>query len=280
MEYTELFIKMDADEQSREVVIALLADLGYESFMEDPQGLKAFLPSSAFDEETLIQLRHQLSNTIPFSYEYKLIPDQNWNAVWESNYDPVLIDGKVGIRAPFHSAPEAADYDIIIEPKMSFGTAHHPTTAMMVKHLLDHSVKQQNVLDMGCGTSVLAILASMQGAHAVDAVDNDEWAYENSLENVARNHCTNITVSLNDAAFFTEKHQNFYDTILANINRNILLQDLNKYAAALNPGGKLIMSGFYESDLKLVDKEAKKYGLILDRKKVEKDWCAATWYLK
>lgn len=273
MEYTELKLIVNEDTQQREALMAYLADLDYESFSEENDVLLAYIPTSSFDEKKITELRKQLESFIPFQYSHRRIAEQNWNAVWEENYQSVTID-RVHIRAPFHEKNPLAKYDVLIEPKMSFGTAHHPTTALMIKYLMELDLNQKVVLDMGCGTAVLAILASMLQAKHIDAVDNDEWAYQNAIENVKRNNLNNIAVFMDDARFLMDKSE-CYDIIIANINRNILLQDIATYAAALRPGSCLLLSGFYTQDLPLLVLEAEKHGLSLQNQKVEQNWCAA-----
>jgi len=277
MDYIELRIRIDPDQEKREVLSALLAEAGYESFVDEIDFLLAYIPEPDFNLVTLKELQERLPNIYRFHFSFDKIPTRNWNAVWEKNYSPVLIENSVSIRAPFHPSIKNADYEIIIEPKMSFGTAHHPTTAQIIKLMISQDFKNKMVLDMGCGTSVLAILASKLGAKEIDAVDNDEWAYNNSVENVERNHVSNINLFLDDAAFLKPSKDNFYDIIIANINRNILLNDLPNYAKALKKGGYIIMSGFYQKDLDLLDKKAKSHGLIFDINISEHDWVAAKW---
>ena len=214
------------------------------------------------------------------------MPDKDWNEEWEKQHQPVLVEAgnghKIWVRAPFHDHRADADHEIEIEPKMSFGTAHHPTTYMMLSYLAELPVEGLRVLDMGCGTAVLAILAKMRGAAYVEAIDIDEWAYNNALENAQRNHA-DITVRIGDADLLRQKqdggkktsagHRPF-DLIIANINRNILLHDMDAYAAVLAPGGTLLLSGFYESDVPVLQQRAQELGLELVGKKVRDGWCA------
>ncbi len=198
--------------------------------------------------------------------------DKDWNAAWEANYEPVLIDGKCYIRAPFHAPMPEAEYEIVIEPKMSFGTAHHATTAQMVSYLLETDVRGKAVLDMGAGTGVLAILATMKGASPVTAIDNDEWAYRNGIENAQHNHCEQLKVLLGDASLLGDER---YDIILANINRNILLQDIPQYVQCMNDKALLFLSGFYEEDLPALRYCCAQNGMrYLDHKTKDK-WVAA-----
>ncbi len=277
MDYTELKVYISPEGEGREIITALLAEAGYESFKEEADFLAAYIPSKDFNKEAVESINENLPDFYKFSFSHKLISDKNWNEKWESNYNPVNIDDRVSIRAPFHKANKNFDYEIIIEPKMSFGTAHHPTTAQMIKLMLAMDFSGKSVLDMGCGTSVLAILASKAGAKTIDAVDNDEWAYRNSLENVARNNIENIKVYLDDAAFLNDDKKAHYDVIIANINRNILLNDLEKYARSLKNKGFLLMSGFYEKDLEMLKDKAGKYDLEYILHISDSSWVAAKW---
>ena len=219
MEYIEVNYTTEPKEAANDILIAELAEIGFESFEETETGLKAFIQKQDFKREAIDDL--YIMNMEGFNISYKIadIADQNWNAVWEANYPPVVIAERVAIRAPFHDSFDT-EYEIEIEPKMSFGTAHHATTAQMIKLVLNNEMEGKDVLDMGSGTAVLAILASMRGAKTVDAIDNDEWAYKNALENVERNNRNNIRVELGDAALLKGRK---YDLVIANINRNILL---------------------------------------------------------
>ena len=277
MDYTELRVSTGPEQEKKDIVIALLADAGFESFSDEEDFLLAYIPQNSFNPEVIEGIFNQLPNSLKFQYNVKQIPSKNWNAEWEKNYSPVLIDNRVSIRAPFHQNPETAEFKIIIEPKMSFGTAHHPTTAQIIKLMLQEDFKGKTVLDMGCGTSILAILASMLGAKHIDAVDNDDWAYNNSVENVERNQISNINLYFNDAAFLDSSKEEYYDLIIANINRNILLNDLSHYAKSLKKKAVIFMSGFYENDLNLLNNNAKNDGLIFDYHISSQNWVAAKW---
>lgn len=272
-------MQIGLEEDKREIITAFLAELGFESFTDDSEYLLAYIQAVQFNPDAIEELKSSLSSEFVMEYSFKTIPEQNWNAVWESNYESVVIDNTVSIRAPFHEPPLNMKYDILIEPKMSFGTAHHPTTSQIISLMLDVDFNDKKVLDMGCGTSVLAILASMRNAKSVDAVDFDNWAYENSLENAERNHINNIQVFHDDAKFLNDEKADYYDIILANINRNILLNDMDRYVFSLKSKGKLLMSGFYEEDLVLIDKKAESLGLKFKEKRVFNNWCAGVWIL-
>jgi ribosomal protein L11 methyltransferase len=199
-----------------------------------------------------------------------LIEQVNWNEEWEKNFNPIDVDGIVSIRAPFHQNPHLK-YDIVIEPKMSFGTGHHETTHMMIQHLLEVDLKDKKVLDMGSGTGILAIFAEMRGAKPVDAIDIDEWCFENSIENVERNNCENISIYQGDVELLKEKN---YDLIIANINRNVLLADMAQYAKCLNFKGILLLSGFYIEDIQVLKEETIKYGLEIIAQKERNNWAS------
>ncbi len=202
------------------------------------------------------------------SYTIEEIEQVNWNEEWEKNFEPIDVDGKCHVRAPFHPKT-AAQFDIVIEPKMSFGTGHHETTHMMIQHLLEMEVNGLKTLDMGCGTAILAILAEMKGAQPIDAIDIDNWCYLNSIENAERNGCSQITVYEGDASLLKEKK---YDLIIANINRNILLNDMAAYVACLNPEGYLLLSGFYEEDIPAIDASCTAKGLTFVKKLQRNNW--------
>ncbi len=271
MEYTELKCEFKADQSDiAEQLIAILGELGFESFVEESDHVLAYIPTAAFRESEL----ESLIASFTTKYSWKVIPDQNWNAVWESNFQPVTILNRCYIRAPFHPANHDAEFEIVIEPKMSFGTAHHETTALMIQYLMDMDLEGTSVLDMGCGTGILAILAALKGSQDITAIDNDEWAYANSLENIQRNNTSRINVYLGDAALLTDQK---FDVIIANINRNILLNDMPHYVKCLKDKGILLLSGFYESDLQAITESCTSLGLKYHSHKVQNSWTAACY---
>ena len=277
--YIELKCIVNPVENGNDILTAFLADIGYESFVETETGLLAYIQESEFDIQKL-EFLQQDSNAcgFVFSYSYEIIEEQNWNAVWESNYNPVLIDNTCYIRAPFHPSREDVKYEIIIEPKMSFGTAHHQTTAQMISYLLNEDCENKKVLDMGSGTGVLSILAAMRGAKEVLAIDNDTWAYNNCCENIEKNCTYVVKAVLGDASFIGNEK---YDIILANINRNIILRDINIYANALNNKGILFLSGFYlHPDLTEIKEAAIKNNLLFDSCQQQDNWVAARFYFE
>ena len=208
------------------------------------------------------------SGEFEITYTFNDIEQTNWNKEWEKNFNPIVVDNLVTVRAPFHETPNTK-FDLIIEPKMSFGTGHHETTHMMIQHILKNDFKNKSVLDMGCGTGVLAILAEKVGATKLDAIDIDNWCYLNSLENVERNNCKSISVFEGDVALLKEKA---YDSIIANINRNILLADIGAYAKCLNKNGTLFLSGFYKEDIPLLEAECNKHHLKLQETLKKGSW--------
>jgi ribosomal protein L11 methyltransferase len=273
--YIEYSFQVEPKEPATEILIAELGSVGFESFVENDNGVVAYIQQLDWNENVLDDIFILKSDEFEVSYTYKEIAQENWNEEWEKNFQPIQVDDKVSIRAPFHENPNL-DYDIVIEPKMSFGTGHHETTHMMVQHLLELDVKNKKVLDMGCGTGILAIFAEMKGAKPIDAIDIDNWCYLNSLENVERNNCKHIIVYEGDASLLINKK---YDVIIANINRNILLSDIKRYASCLNEKGVLLLSGFYEQDIPIIDEEAKIYDLTLDSVIKRNNWVAVK-YLK
>ena len=273
MNYTEIKItlKDPSGQATRDTVIAFLSQHPFESFAETANSVAAYIPQNLYNENQILETLNDISTNIPMSWKINQIAEQNWNKTWEKNYPAVTIAGKCHIRAPFHPTDSNAQFEIIIEPKMSFGTAHHETTSMIIELLMEENVAGKYILDMGCGTGVLAILASKMGAKKVMAIDNDKWSYENSLENVARNNCTNIAVKMGSHQAIGDDK---YDLILANINRNILLQQIESYAGALNTGGKIYLSGFYEKDIPLLLQKAETYNLALHKKLAKNSWAA------
>ena len=254
---------------ARDILVAELGALGFESFTEtDDGGLSAYIQSGDWNDGMLEQVQILDSEEVDFKVERENIEQVNWNQEWEKNFEPIDVLGKVSIRAPFHQVPDL-EYNIEIEPKMSFGTGHHETTHLMIEHLLELNLHGKRVLDMGCGTGILAIFAEMRGAVALDAIDIDPWCYENSLENVSRNNCDKIRVFQGDAGLLKEQ---IYDVIIANINRNILLQDMASYVKCLNPQGVLLLSGFYREDVDQIDDKANELGLELRAQKERNNW--------
>ena len=256
-------------EPATEMLIAQLGYVGFESFVEQDHGVTAYIQKQEWNSKILDDVFLLHSNEFNITFEHNEIVQTNWNEEWEKNFNPIQVDDLVSIRAPFHTNP-SLQFDIVIEPKMSFGTGHHETTHMMVQHLLALDLDTKKVLDMGCGTGILAIFAEMKGAKPIDAIDIDSWCYENSLENIQRNNCNHITVYEGDASVLKEK----YDVIIANINRNILLSDMKTYTDCLNENGVLLLSGFYKEDIVIIEDEVNKHGLTFETMIQRNNWVA------
>ena len=266
--YIEYSFEVEPSQPATEILIALLGELNFESFVENKNGVEAYIQKKHWNESILDHVWIINSEEFSIQYQYKEIAQTNWNQEWENNFNPIQVDNKVSIRAPFHENINL-EYDIIIEPKMSFGTGHHETTHMMIQQLLEIDLVDKTVLDMGCGTGILAILAEMKGAIQIDAIDIDTWCYENSIENVQRNNCERISVFEGDAALIQSKK---YDVIIANINRNILLQDMNIYIDSLHNNGQLLLSGFYKEDIPILDNKVSSLGLVLEKTFERNNW--------
>lgn len=255
--YLEYTFKVTPAIPGTEILIAELGYAGFESFVEQEQGVIAYIQKQDWNPEILKDIVILKNPDFKISNSFTEIKQQNWNQEWERNFRPIVVDEICTVRAPFHEVPNTK-YDIIIEPKMSFGTGHHETTHMMIQFILKNDFKGKTVLDMGSGTGVLAILAEKQGAVSVDAIDVDNWCYLNALENVERNECHNIEVFEGDASLLSGK---CYDVIIANINRNILLEDIPVYANCLNEQGMLYLSGFYKDDIPKIQERCEEFSL-------------------
>ncbi len=272
-DYIELNCVVEPVNPGTEILIAELSEIGFDSFVETEIGVQAYIKSELFDADKVSALEVLNSPYFTITFSYNEVENQNWNAVWESNYQPVNIDNRCVIKAPFHTEKFEAQYQIEIEPKMSFGTAHHETTASIIRLMLDFDLKNKTVLDMGAGTGILAILASMMGASEIVAIDNDHWAYENHMENNERNNIHNCEVILGDATAIPNKK---FDVVLANINRNILLNDMHHYANVMNSGGLIFFSGFYVGyDLEAITKRTNELGLNFVKNSELNKWTAA-----
>lgn len=281
MQYNEIKLTVEPVDPWKDIFTSMMADAGCDSFMDGEQEkeLLCYIPTKDYDASVIQELleNHGFPD-VKVTFSVQPMPDKDWNAEWEASYTPVMIADRCYVRAPFHPALPDSEYEIIIEPKMSFGTAKHATTYQMAEYVLETDVKGKSLLDMGSGTGVLAILAHMRGATPVTAIDNDEWAYRNGLENVAHNHCPEVKVLLGDASLLGQEK---YDIILANINRNILLNDIPTYVKCLNPGGLLFMSGFYETnDLDIITQCCAENGMQYVSHKVHDNWVAAKFCKK
>jgi len=272
MNYIEIKFKIDQVAEYFDILQSDLCDIGFESFQDVEDGFLAYCPEKDFSQEeldNLIQVFLENNPSVEIETEEKLIEDQNWNEEWEKSYPAVLIDDYCYVHAPFHDKIQDIQFNIEITPKMSFGTAHHPTTFQIISLLKEEDLTNKDVMDMGSGTGVLAILSKLKGANYVEAIDNDTWAYENAKENVECN-MVDITVRLGDAGSLDRK----YDVFIANINRNILLRDIKIYSNYTLDNGLLILSGFYTEDNDLIIKEANKYGFELIEAISKENWSA------
>lgn len=283
MNYKEInFTLTPYSEDIADALIAELGNIGYDGFGYTDSGFSAYIPVSGFKEENLkeLGLLSLLPDSIKVNYTCNEIEDQDWNKVWEENFTPIVVKNRILVRAGFHPTIESIEHEIIIEPKMSFGTGHHSTTALMLETILDNAaeIKNKRVLDMGCGTGILSIMAAKAGASRITGIDIDEWAYNNAMENMANNHISNIDIKIGDARLLAD--ETGFDIILANINRNILLNDMQFYVPRLNKGGYLIMSGFYTQDLPMIQQEAEKQGLTYISHKTDNNWVAVVFNKK
>jgi ribosomal protein L11 methyltransferase len=266
--YIGYHFSIEPKELGSEILIAELGEKPFESFIETETGFSAFIQKNLWTEDVLEGIYLLENPEFKISYTFEEIEQVNWNEEWEKNFEAIDVDGLCHVRAPFHPKTDAK-YDIVIEPKMSFGTGHHETTHMMIQHLLETDVTNMKTLDMGCGTAILAILAEMKGAKPIDAIDIDNWCYLNSIENAERNNCKYISVYEGDAALLKDKK---YDLIIANINRNILLNDMQAYVYSLNPKGMILFSGFYEEDIPYIDASCTEKGLKFVKKLERNNW--------
>ncbi|WP_158962660.1 50S ribosomal protein L11 methyltransferase [Myroides fluvii] len=252
-----------------EILIAELGEKAFESFEETAIGVSAYVQENLWTEDILEDIFILQSDQFTITYRKEEIEQVNWNEEWEKNFNPIDVDGMCYIRAPFHEKTQA-QYDIVIEPKMSFGTGHHETTYMMVRQILTNEMQDKVVLDMGCGTAILAILAAMRGAKHVDAIDIDNWCYLNSIENAERNACANVAVFEGDASILTKEPK--YDVVLANINRNILLNDMDHYIKTMKENAEIYFSGFYTEDVSSIKKAAEEKGLTFENQLEKNNW--------
>ena len=273
MKYFEFtFHTSPCTETVNDVLTAVLGEVGFESFVECEGGLTAYIQQSVCDENAIktVIAEFPLSDT-EITYTFTEAEDKDWNEEWEKNFfQPIIIGDRCVIHSTFHQNVPKVEYDIVINPQMAFGTGHHETTSLIIEELLDNELKDKSLLDMGCGTSILAILARMRGAHPCTAIDIDEWCVRNSIENIELNHVDEIDVSQGDASSLTGKGP--FDIIIANINRNILLNDMKQYITCMHPGSELYMSGFYVDDIAVIREEAEKNRLAFVHYKEKNRW--------
>ncbi|MBN1926308.1 MAG: 50S ribosomal protein L11 methyltransferase [Prolixibacteraceae bacterium] len=268
----KIIISLFPDTQDfRDILIAMLSEIGFEGFVEDEKNVEAYIPEDIFSENLLSE--NQFEPLFSFSFTSEFIEERNWNEVWEKNYfKPLLIGGRCVVRASFHKEYPKAEYEIVIDPNMAFGTGNHETTSMMVEYILDSELTGKTVLDMGCGTGILAMLAFKRGARKVLAVDIDQRSVDNTIENCSLNDCSSIKTEKGDASVLEAET---YDLIFANIQKNILMNDVEKYSTVLNTGGFLFMSGFYKADLNDIIARAKLFGIKFISNKEKNKWVAA-----
>jgi len=274
MNYYELiFTVMSPEYHHSDLLIDELAGLGFDTFEETDMGFKAYIPSGNFDKGQMDGCLALYEDMISFSYEVNLIPQKNWNEVWESNFNPIEVGDQIYVRATFHAAKPEFPYEIVIDPKMAFGTGHHDTTCLMMSSMLETDFKSKNVLDMGCGTGILAILASKLGANDITAIDYDMLCYKSTIENTVLNHVEGVHIICGSKEEIPDEA---YNIILANINRNILTDQMDRYSEVLKKGGQIYFSGFYEhNDLEIIKKEAQNNGLNYVSHKTSNQWVAA-----
>ncbi len=278
MKYLEFsFRTTPCTEVVNDVLSAVLADAGFESFVEQPDGLLAYIQQNLYDEASVEAAISEFP--IPdtaIEYSFVEAEDKDWNEEWEKNFfQPIVIGNRCVIHSTFHHDVPEAEYDIAINPQMAFGTGHHETTSLVIGEILDSDMSGKKVLDMGCGTSILAILARMKGAASCTAIDIDDWCVRNSIENIELNGVNEIEVCLGDASILADKGP--FDMVIANINRNILLADMQHYVARMNEGATLLMSGFYVDDIPLIKAEAERLGLTFNGYKEKNRWVVTSF---
>ncbi len=272
MKYIEVSLNINPIDPFKDILTYTLGEEGpYDSFVDTKEGMKAYVPADQYDETFLKEAIADAGCDV--QYEVNEMEDKNWNEEWEKNHKPVLVEDFCWVRAPFHPHREDVEFEIEIEPKMSFGTAHHATTYMMLTLLRDEPIEGKRVLDIGCGTAVLAILAAKKKAAYVEGIDVDEWAYRNAVENCQRNGVPEINCMLGDAESLKNREDKF-DLIIANINRNILLHDMPAYVDAMADNAAILFSGFYETDIPVIREKAESLGLKFDRNILRDNWTA------
>lgn len=265
------------EEWLRDILTAQLAESGFEGFSETENGFEAYVQVERFNENTIEELISPWEAEFSFTVKKELVKSRNWNEEWEKNYfRPLVVAGECVVRAPFHTNYPSCRYEIVIEPNMAFGTGNHETTSMMLEAILREDMKGKNVLDMGCGTGILGILASMKGASSVTAIDIDQWSVTGTRENMVHNHITNLEVKQGDASVLDDRK---YDIIFANIHKNVLVADVETYSRNLQAGGKILMSGFYIHDLEDISKAAALHGLKLIGSTEKNKWIMAVFQL-
>ncbi len=269
MEYSEVDIKLKQVNPFKDVLVAKLNEINFESFSEDSNGLKAYVPTELLDIDAMNNIFSEISDFTELSFSIKKIQEKNWNENWEKNYSPVFINNNCVIRADFHQSFTDIEYQIIINPKMSFGTGHHETTSLIINEMFNIDFNDKSVLDMGCGTGILSILASKLGAKQLVAIDFDKWAFKNAKENAILNDVSNIDFIYGDV---NDIGKSRYDVVLANINRNVLINDIEAYVACMQISAEILLSGFLEEDIPFLLKKAEELSLELVVSKNKNKW--------
>nr|WP_199077669.1 50S ribosomal protein L11 methyltransferase [Pedobacter sp. ASV19] len=274
MQYIQVtFTFSGIEEYQKDLLISELAEAGFNTFEDTESGFAAFIDFDEYHQNRLSEVLLQFEDEFVYNYTVTEIAAQNWNEEWEKNFEPLIISDECYIRATFHEPQPQYRYEIVIDPKMAFGTGHHQTTTMMMQYILSSDMEGKKVLDMGCGTGILAILASKKGAKTLFAIDNDEVCYLSTLENASLNHVANLEAACGGKEIIPEST---FDVILANINRNILLDQIKTYAGVLISGGSIFFSGFYETpDLDMITQECEKFNISYKDHKKMGDWVAA-----
>ena len=270
MYYTRLQVVCDPD--FSEILMAEIADAGFDTFMETEKGFEAYVEEKKFDAQQLDEIKKKYNAVNPLLFYWDQIQKQNWNEQWEKSLEPIIVDDRCLIRAEFHKIEKKYPYEIVITPKMSFGTGHHQTTYLMIKSQLDIDHTNKRVMDAGCGTAILSIMASKRGAKEIIAFDIDEWSVINGKENIENNHCQNIEIQQGKIRDLSIEGE--FDIILANINKNVLLSEIKTYASYLKAGGHLLLSGFYTKDIDDLKAEAGAYRLLEVSRDEKETWAS------
>jgi len=271
-------LSVTCDPLFSDILIAEISQAGFDSFLENENGFEAYAEVDRFDQSRVDEIKNKYNQVTPLSFSWDRIEKKNWNEEWEKSYEPIIVDDRCVIRAEFHQIEKEYPYTITITPKMSFGTGHHQTTYLMIKAQMDMDHKNKMVMDAGCGTAILSIMASKLGAKKVEAFDIDEWSVINGKENIAVNNCEHITIRQGMISELT--FEDNYDVILANINKNILLHELPQYVSYLNPDGFVLLSGFYERDIPDLMERAHQYQLKHISSNVRENWASLLLQLK
>lgn len=276
MDYTQVTFRIyNSETFATDLLVHCLGDIGFDSFEETTQGIIGYSPALQFDEKAMNTAIEELPIKLNYNYRIAQIPDQNWNSTWEEHsFEPIEIEERCVIHNSQKYPSETFEYDIIINPRQAFGSGYHETTRLIIKRLLNMNLTNKCVLDMGCGTAVLSILSSMLGANSITAIDIDHWSQENAQENIQLNNLSNITVLLGSIELLGQQK---FDIILANINRNILLEHLPTYSKVLNPKGSLIVSGFYKQDIPVLCAKAQSVQLSLNNVSEDRNWVSCSF---